>query len=120
MTGLYQQMQHYVTRININTHNIGRQIKFSPVVVKPGRVAGNNDVMRLLCDIILMDVWSSAAILLLSVGDGVRSFLRLPKLQNTIYSTVKAPVFGTLNSAISNFQTGFVRTVMKVLKYCWM
>ena len=36
------------------------------------------------------------------------------------YSTVKAPVFGTLNSAISNFQIGFVRTVMEVLKYCWM
>ena len=35
-------------------------------------------------------------------------------------STVKAPVFGTFNSAISNFQTRFVRTVMKVLKYCWM
>ena len=34
-------------------------------------------------------------------------------------STVKAPVFGTLNSAISNFQTWFVRTVMEVLKYCW-
>ena len=30
-------------------------------------------------------------------------------------STVKAPVFGTLNSAISNFQTWFVRTVMEVL-----
>ena len=29
--------------------------------------------------------------------------------------TVKAP-----NSAISNFQTGFVRTVMELLKYCWM
>ena len=37
-----------------------------------------------------------------------------------IISTVKAPVFGTLNSAISNFQTRFVRTVMEVLKYCWM
>ena len=35
-------------------------------------------------------------------------------------STVKAPVFGTLNSAIGNFQTWFVRTVMEVLKYCWM
>ena len=35
-------------------------------------------------------------------------------------STVKAPVFSTLNSAISNFQTWFVRTVMEVLKYCWM
>ena len=34
--------------------------------------------------------------------------------------TVKAPVFGTLNSAISNFQTWFVRTVMEVSKYCWM
>ena len=34
--------------------------------------------------------------------------------------TVRAPVFGTLNSAISNFQTWFVRTVMEVLKYCWM
>ena len=34
--------------------------------------------------------------------------------------TVKAPVFGTLNSAISNFQSWFVRTVMEVLKYCWM
>ena len=33
-------------------------------------------------------------------------------------STVKAPVFGTLNSAISNFQTWFVRTVMEVLEYC--
>ena len=30
--------------------------------------------------------------------------------------TVKAPVFGTLNSAISNFQTWFVRTVMEVFK----
>ena len=36
------------------------------------------------------------------------------------YSTVKAPVSGTLNSAISNFQTWFVRTVMEVLKFCWM
>ena len=35
-------------------------------------------------------------------------------------STVNAPVFGTLNSAISNFQTWFVRTVMEVLKYWWM
>ena len=35
-------------------------------------------------------------------------------------STVKPPVFGTLNSAISNFQTWFVRTVMEVLKYCRM
>ena len=35
-------------------------------------------------------------------------------------TTVKAPVFGTLNSAISNFHTRFVRTVMEVLKYCWM
>ena len=35
-------------------------------------------------------------------------------------STIKAPVFGALNSAISNFQTWFVRTVMEVLKYCWM
>ena len=34
--------------------------------------------------------------------------------------TVKATVFGTLNSALSNFQTWFVRTVMEVLKYCWM
>ena len=34
--------------------------------------------------------------------------------------TVKAPVFGTLNNAISKFQTLFVRTVMEVLKYCWM
>ena len=33
--------------------------------------------------------------------------------------TVKAPVFGTLNSAISNFQTWFLRTVMEVSKYCW-
>ena len=33
---------------------------------------------------------------------------------------VKASVFGTLNSAISNFQTWFLRTVMEVLKYCWM
>ena len=31
--------------------------------------------------------------------------------------TIKAPVFGTLNSAISNFQTWFVRTVMEVLKH---
>ena len=40
----------------------------------------------------------------------------------TVYitCTVQAPVFGTLNSAISNFQTWFVRTVMEVLKYCWM
>ena len=36
------------------------------------------------------------------------------------YSTVRAPVLGTLNSAISNFQTWFVWTVMEVLKYCWM
>ena len=36
-----------------------------------------------------------------------------------IVGTVKAPVFGTLNSAISNFQTWFVRTVMEVL-CCWM
>ena len=36
------------------------------------------------------------------------------------WGTVKATVFGTLNSAISNFQTRFVRTVMEVLKYCWM
>ena len=35
-------------------------------------------------------------------------------------STVIAPVFGTLNGAISNFQTWFVRTVMEALKYCWM
>ena len=34
--------------------------------------------------------------------------------------TVKTPVFGTLSSAISNLQTWFVRTVMEVLKYCWM
>ena len=33
---------------------------------------------------------------------------------------VRAPVFGILNSAISNFQTWFDRTVMEVLKYCWM
>ena len=33
------------------------------------------------------------------------------------YITVKAPVFGTLNSAISNFQTWFVRTVMEVSKF---
>ena len=33
---------------------------------------------------------------------------------------LKTPVFGTLNSAISNFQTWFVRTVMEILKYCWM
>ena len=39
---------------------------------------------------------------------------------NKAMGTVKAPVFGTLNSAISNFQTRFVRTVMEVLKYCWM
>ena len=38
----------------------------------------------------------------------------------TYTCTVKAPVFGTLNSAISNFHTWFVRTVMEVLKYCWM
>ena len=37
-----------------------------------------------------------------------------------LYCTVKAPVFGTLNSAISNIQTWFVRTVMEVLIYCWM
>ena len=47
-----------------------------------------------------------------------------------VYSlcTVRAPIFGTLNSAISNFKTWFVRTVMEiysnppihVLKYCWM
>ena len=37
-----------------------------------------------------------------------------------VFGTVKAPVFGTLNGAISNFQTWFVRTVMEVLKYCWM
>ena len=37
-----------------------------------------------------------------------------------IFSTVKAPVIGTLNGSISNFQTWFVRTVMEVLKYCWM
>ena len=44
----------------------------------------------------------------------VRATLRL------IGHIVKAPVFGTLNSAISNFQTWFFRTVMEVLKYCWM
>ena len=33
-------------------------------------------------------------------------------------STVKAPVFGTLNSAISNFQTWFVRTVMERVAGC--
>ena len=40
----------------------------------------------------------------------------------TLYpGTIKArSVFGTLSSAISNFQTSFVRTVMEVLKYCWM
>ena len=46
-----------------------------------------------------------------------------PKGQNMIMkimSTVRAPVFGTLNSAISNFQTWFVRTVMEVIEYCWM
>ena len=36
------------------------------------------------------------------------------------WCTVRAPVFGTLNSAISNYQTWFVRTVMEVLKCCWM
>ena len=41
------------------------------------------------------------------------------ELQKVRKVTVKAPV-GTLNSAISNFQTWFVRTVMEVLKYCWM
>ena len=41
-------------------------------------------------------------------------------LLNLKVCTIKAPVFGTLNSAISNFQTWFVRTVMEVLKYCWM
>ena len=37
-------------------------------------------------------------------------------------TTVRALVlvFGTLNSAISNFQTWFVRIMMEVLKYCWM
>ena len=34
--------------------------------------------------------------------------------------TVRAPVFGTLNSAITNFQTRFVRTVMEVLRYYWV
>ena len=47
-----------------------------------------------------------------------------PPLENPAWihsrGTVKAPEFGTLNSAISNFQTWFVRTVMPVLKYCWM
>ena len=42
------------------------------------------------------------------------------KLGGTSPGTVKAPVFGTLNGAISNFQTWFVRTVMEVLKHCWM
>ena len=37
-----------------------------------------------------------------------------------ITCTVGAPVFGTLSSVISNFQTWFVRTVIEVLKYCWM
>ena len=36
------------------------------------------------------------------------------------HCTVKTPVFNTLNIAISNFQTWFVRTVMEVLKYCLM
>ena len=35
-------------------------------------------------------------------------------------STIRAPVFGTLNCTISNFQIWFVRTVMEVLKYYWM
>ena len=38
----------------------------------------------------------------------------------SVTRTVRAPVFGTLNSAISNFQTLFVRTVMELLKYGWM
>ena len=37
---------------------------------------------------------------------------------NPTFSTIKAPVFSTLNSAISHFQTWFVRTVMEVLQYC--
>ena len=37
-----------------------------------------------------------------------------------LIGTVRAPVFGTLNSAISNFQTWFVRIVMEVIKYYWM
>ena len=34
-----------------------------------------------------------------------------------LIGTVKAPIFGTLNSAISNFQTCFVRIVMEVLNF---
>ena len=41
-------------------------------------------------------------------------------VKQTVQVTVKAPVFGTLNSAISDFQTQFVRTLMEVLKYYWM
>ena len=50
------------------------------------------------------------------------SFFRFTQGSKCIYNhaTVKAPVFGTLNSAISNFQTWFVNTVMEVLIYCWM
>ena len=33
---------------------------------------------------------------------------------------IRAPVFDTLNSAISNLQRWFDRTVMEVLKYWWM
>ena len=54
----------------------------------------------------------------------VRLWHKLPgsvvRTANPATCTVKAPVFCTLNSAISNFQTWFVRTVMEVLKYCWM
>ena len=32
----------------------------------------------------------------------------------------KSTSIRTLKSEISNFQTWFVRTVMEVLKYCWM
>ena len=50
----------------------------------------------------------------------LRGAKKLPAEYWCPYGTVKAPEFGTLNSAISNFQTWFVRTVMEVLKYYWM
>ena len=58
-------------------------------------------------------------------GDGITTCtegigILMMEMYGTMEGTVRVPVIGTLNRAISNFQTWFVRTVMEVLKYYWM
>ena len=56
----------------------------------------------------------------LQISHSTKLLQVLLQLLLTFMCTVKAPVFGNLNSAIGNFQTWFGRTVMELLKYCWM